>query len=109
MMKDLKKVNKKLCILIVIIGVFIITHITPSISIRTHLCISGYPIGAFRGTVEINESQYKLDKAILDDENAMIYTIRGYRLFDHATGNPMINYKVKKIGFLYFTEDYGIG
>lgn len=108
-MKDLKKVNKKLHIFIIIIGVFIITHIAPSIFIRTHLFIFGHPIGAFRGTVEINEPQYKLDKVMLDDENAMIYTIRGCNLFYHITGNSMINYKVKKIGFLYFTEAYGIG
>ena len=108
-MKSFKKVIIILCTLIVIISGFIITHITPSISIRTHLFMSGHPIGTFKVNVQTNELQYKLDKNILDNENAMIYSIVGYKLYDRATGNVLGNYKVKKIEFLYFTDEYGEG
>ena len=105
----LKKIIIILCTLIVIINGFIITHINPSISIRTHLFISGHPIGAFRVNVQTNELQYKIDKNILDNENAMIYSTLGYKLYDRATGKVLSNYKVKKIEFLYFTDEYGEG
>lgn len=51
-MKSSRKVIIILCTLIVVIGRFITTHVTPTISIRTHLFVSGHPIGAFRGTVQ---------------------------------------------------------
>lgn len=97
----------KLLFFLVIIGGFIISHMTPSVSIRTHIFVTGYPIGAFKGTVHINESQYNMDKSILNKENAMIYAFDGYNLYDRPTGNVLRNYKVKKIGFLYFTDNYG--
>lgn len=106
-MKSSRKVIIILCTLIVITGGFITTHITPSISIRAHIFVSGHPIGAFKGTVQTNELQYKLDKNILDSQNAMIYTIKGYIIYGISTGNVISNYKVKKIGFLYFTVGYG--
>ena len=92
-----------------IIGVLIIGHITPSLSIRTHIFVTGHPIGAFRVTPHINEGQYHMDKVLLDNENAMIYSIVGYKLYDRATGNVIGNYKVKKIEVLYFTDEYGEG
>jgi hypothetical protein len=93
-----------------IIGGLIIDHITPSLSIRTHIFVTGHPIGAFRVTPYINEGQYHMDKVLLDSENAMIYTITGgYKLYDRETGNLIVNYKVTKVGFLYLTEGYGQG
>ncbi|EJE7235128.1 hypothetical protein FC820_10900 [Clostridium sporogenes] len=106
-MKSLRKVIIILCTFVLIIGGFIATHITPSRSIRTHIFISGHPIGAFKGTVKTNEGQYKLDKDIFDKENSMIYTIVGYNIYDRTTGNVISNYKVKKMGFLYLTGPYG--
>ncbi|UZW15399.1 hypothetical protein OSC52_06055 [Clostridium pasteurianum] len=94
---------------LIIIGVFIISHTTPSMSIRSHTFINGYPIGAFRGTMQVNKGQYNVDKDILDKENSIIYTMVGYHLYDRITENTIANYKVKKIGFLYFAEDYGEG
>ncbi|MCI1946526.1 MAG: hypothetical protein LKJ66_12985 [Clostridium luticellarii] len=106
-MKFSRKVIIILLFFLIIAAGFIISHATPSISIRTHIFASGYPVGAFKGTVKVNKGQYNMDKSILDKENAMIYTIVGYNLYDRATGNVITNYKVKKIGPLYFTEDYG--
>lgn len=107
-MKSSKKIIIS-CIFLIIIGGFIAIHITPSLSIRTHLFVNGHPIGAFKGTVQTNEIQYKLDKTILDTENSMIYTIEKNDLYDKETGNLLYNYKVKKIGFLYFADEYGEG
>lgn len=108
-MKFSRKVIIILLSFLITIGGFIISHITPSMSIRTHIFVTGYPIGSFKGTVQVNKGQSNMDKSILDKENAMIYTIIGYNLYDKVTGNVIGNYKVKKIGFLYFTENYGEG
>jgi hypothetical protein len=50
-----------------------------------------------------------MDPVDLHRENAMIYNISNYNLYDRETGNPLHNYKVKNIGFLYFSEEYGQG
>lgn len=106
-MKFSRKVIIVLSSFLIIIAGFIISHITPSLSIRTHIFVTGYPIGAFKGTVQANKDQYNWDKSVLIKENAMIYTIIGYNLYDRQTGNIISNYKVKKVGFLYLTESYG--
>ncbi|MBC8060160.1 MAG: hypothetical protein H7Y18_05790 [Clostridiaceae bacterium] len=97
-----------LSILLLIIAVFLIAHINPSMSIRTYVFINGHPIGAFKGTVQTNELEYKLDKDILDKENAMIYDIKGYAVYSKY-GMQIENYKVKKRGFLYYADSYGGG
>lgn len=85
-------------------------HITPSLSIRTHIFMTGHPIGAFKVDIQVNKMQYNMDKVLLDNENAMIYSITGdYDLYDIRTENLICNYKVIKVGFLYLTEAYGEG
>ncbi|MBU3169931.1 hypothetical protein [Clostridium estertheticum] len=106
-MKFLRKVIVILLTIIIFIGGVIITHITPSISIRTHLFVTGHPIGAFKVSVHVNKGQYEMDKEILDNENAMIYRTADYNLYDGATGNPIGNYKVEKSSILYFAQQYG--
>ena len=93
--------------LIIIIGGVIITHITPPISIRTHLFVTGHPIGAFKANIYINKGQYEMDKDILDKENSMIYEITDFTVYDGGTGNPMSNFKVTKTWILYYAEIYG--
>lgn len=106
-MKFSKKITISLATLIIIIGGFIITHITPAISVRTYLFTHGYSIGAFKVTIRANDGEYKMDKNILDNENAMIYSIDNYILLSKLTGNPISNFKVKKIKSLYFTQRWG--
>ena len=106
-MKLLRKAIIILFTLIIIIGGVIITHITPPISIRTHLFLTGHPIGAFKATIYINKGQYEMDKDILDNENAMIYGIHDFIVYDGGTGNPMGNFKVTKTWILYFAKIYG--
>ncbi|HEY5524130.1 MAG TPA: hypothetical protein VIK26_02215 [Clostridium sp.] len=107
-MKFLRKAIIILFTLIIFIGGVIITHITPSISIRTHLFITGHPIGAFKVTIYINKGQYEMDKGILDNENTMIYDTADFDLNDGGTGNPMSNFKVTKTWILYFAEICGV-
>ncbi|WP_298847106.1 hypothetical protein [Clostridium sp.] len=106
-MKFVRKIIIILFTLIIIIGGVIITHITPQISIRTNLFVTGHPIGAFKATIDINKGQYELDKDTLDKENAMIYVITDFTVYDGGTGNPMSNFKVTKSWILYFSEIYG--
>ncbi|MCB2309174.1 hypothetical protein LGL08_21635 [Clostridium estertheticum] len=106
-MKFVRKIIIILFTLIIIIGGVIITHITPSMSIRTYLFVTGHPIGAFKSTISINKGQYEMDKDILDNEHAMIYETDDFIVYDGGTGNPMSNFKVTKTWILYFAEIYG--
>jgi hypothetical protein len=88
-------------LLLFIILLFIILHVTPSLSLRTHLFLTGHPKLAF--TTEIKE----LSK---NDDN------KGIRFFSFnpapihkATGNNMLAYKTTRIGFIYITTYHGGG
>ncbi|MBW9153939.1 hypothetical protein [Clostridium estertheticum] len=48
-----------------------------------------------------------MDKDIIDKENAMIYEITDFTVYDGGTGNPMSNFKVTKTWILYYAEIYG--
>jgi hypothetical protein len=102
----LMKIIKKFCIVIIgiIIG-FVALHITPSLAIRTHLMTTGYPVASFVVNVKFNKGQTNQDKVLLKKENSKIYYIEGNIKSD--IGTDIFNFKVKKIGFLYFAEYYG--
>lgn len=91
-------------IIIVIIG-FITLHITPSVAVRTYIFTYGHPIVSITTTVRINEDETNMDKLMLTKENSSIYYIDG-DVKDNI-GVNIVNFKVKKIGFVYYAEPYG--
>lgn len=106
----MKKRSIKLYLLIsfiLIVSLFLILHITPSLAIRSKLFFDGHVIGAFQGKIEFNELQYNLDKIELEKANEKIYCINSANIDDFETGNRIFNFKVKAYGFLYFAYDYG--
>ena len=106
---NLKKTNILLrCILVVIIlfSSFIILHITPALAVRSHLFVTGHPVAPFTVNVSFNKPQQNMDKDLLERENCKIYCIDG-DITDNDIGTLIHNFKVKKIGFLYFADYYG--
>ena len=93
-------------IIIAIIAIFIALHSTPSLSIRAHLLFDGYFLEFFKGDIVFNEFQHNLDKDILEKDNSKIYTFTGTDA-TYREGFLINNFKVKKVGFLYFAEPYG--
>ncbi|ENY99499.1 hypothetical protein ACED96_15205 [Clostridium thermobutyricum] len=93
-------------IIIAIIAIFIALHSTPSLSIRTKLLFDGYFLEFFKGDIVFNEFQHNLDKDILEKDNSKIYTFTGTNA-TYREGFLINNFKVKKVGFLYFADSYG--
>ncbi|WP_243283734.1 hypothetical protein [Clostridium thermobutyricum] len=93
-------------IIMAIIVIFIALHSTPSLSIRTNLLFDGYFLEFFKGDIVFNEFQHNLDKDILEKDNSKIYTFTGTNA-TYREGFLINNFKVKKVGFLYFADSYG--
>ena len=93
-------------IIMTIIVIFITLHLTPSLSIRSNLLFDGYFLEFFKGDIVFNEFQHNLDKDILEKDNSKIYTFTGTNS-TYREGFLINNFKVKKVGFLYFVEPYG--
>jgi len=89
-----------------IIAMYIVLHITPTLALRTHLFMNGYPIVSFTTGIADDELHNRIDKEILQSQNAKCYTLTK-PAFEKPTQSKLTNYKVTKKGILYFAEYYG--
>jgi hypothetical protein len=94
--------NISVCLMII----YFILHATPSIALRTHLFMTGNAIVAITTGIEDDELHNKVDKESLECQNAKCYTLTK-PAFEKATQSKLRNYKVTKIGFLFFAKYYG--
>ena len=86
-------------VFIFLVLTFIVLHLTPSLSLRTHLFITGHPKIAINS--EINElSTY--------NKNSTLFTLNPSPK-DKATGNNMNSYKVTRVLIFYITTHHGGG
>ena len=81
-------------------------HSTPTIALRTHLFMNGNPIIAFTTGIVDDELHNRLDKKVLESQNAKCYTITKPPIYK-PTQNKLMNYKVTQKGFLFFAVNYG--
>lgn len=103
-----KKIINRFILISFILGIFfLLLHSMPTLSIRSSLFFSGHFITAFKGEIVLNEEQQNIDKSTLEKNNEKIYTILDNDAKFFRTGNPIVNYKVKKISFIYFADAYG--
>lgn len=99
----LKKNIKTIIAIIFILSIgFVASHLTPNLAIKTNLLVNCNFSESFTSGTELNSLQNKLDKDTLDRENSKIYN-----LTNTSSKNSLFNYKVKKVGFLYFASEYG--
>lgn len=101
-----RKIKMIISGILVIAVIFILSHLTPSAAIRSDLFFKGYFIKSIIADIEFNEEQHNLDKETLEDENSKIYTVKN-KGFTDRNGFLINNFKVKKVGFLYFANNYG--
>lgn len=76
---------------------FLLLHSTATLSVRTHLFITGHPLLSLTSKIEmtdIYDKQYERQYEVVAD------------IKDGDTGNSFSSLKVKKFGFLYFAK-YG--
>ncbi|MBU3216417.1 hypothetical protein LL033_18645 [Clostridium estertheticum] len=107
-MKKLLKIKKwKLIVLvIIIIGAFNASCLTPKGALRTHLFISGHPIIACITPINDDVLHNKIDSKYLQTENAHCYELVIIPR-DPATRDYLQNYIVRKKGIFYFAKYYG--
>lgn len=91
--------NKKILLAeILVIGFFLIGHLSPSLAIRTHLCFSGHPLAGISCQLTFVEAKndsldvYELSEAVQEK----------------ATGSVFTCYEVTHtVGILYFAKAQG--
>ncbi|WP_252250676.1 hypothetical protein [Clostridium sp. ZBS13] len=84
----------------ILMVLFILMHSTPNLSIRSFLFSHGFVKQSF--VVDINYNQLQSN---LDDKN--VYSISEDKVKDKQTQNPLVNFEIKKICFLYFADTHG--
>lgn len=101
-----KKIILAITTICCIIAMYILLHITPALALRTYLFTDGHPIIALTTGIVDDEYHNRVDKKILEHQNA-----KSYILTKPATDQPtqyiMIEFKVVKKGILYFAQPYG--
>lgn len=95
--------KKKIFIAAIIILLFMLLHITPEISLRTHLFFTGSPKIAFTSNIEIDT----MHQDLVNDKTQFL------RIdpppIDKPTNTKRRNYEILKVGFLYFSFYYREG
>lgn len=100
------KKSKSTIVITITIMLFIILHLTPSLAIRTRVFFMGYFVNAIKTDVVDDVTHNNMDKELLESENAKCYTLTNPPI-EKATQGVLRNYKVVKIGPLYFASYYG--
>ncbi|WP_102261093.1 hypothetical protein [Mesobacillus jeotgali] len=98
----------KIIIIAALVVVFILFHSTPTMALKTHVFIMGYPKAAILSGVIQDEYHNKVDKEKFAELNAKAYTLTKPPI-EKATQGELRNYLVRKMGFLHFAEYYGEG
>lgn len=89
-------------IVIVIIGIYIVLHSNPKLSVRTHLFFKGYVLEAVN-----NEIIPYIDKNDAENErNISLYKLSNPPV-EKDTQGELKTYIVYKKGILYFAKYYG--
>lgn len=91
-----------ICTVFLIVIIFILSHLTPQLAIKTNLLFSGNFSEFYNARIQENDFQYNMDKIDLDKENARIYNLTNI-----SPESPLFNFKVRKVGFLYISEEHG--
>ncbi|MDV2682841.1 hypothetical protein RYX56_00490 [Alkalihalophilus lindianensis] len=101
--------KKKPALLIgLLIIIFLLLHSTPSLALRTHVLVLGYPKAAVTSGIVEDDYHNEVDKEAFEEQNAKAYTLTEPPI-EKSTQGQLSNFLVKKIGFLYFAEFYGDG
>lgn len=98
--------KKRTAVLLVLLMIYVITHSTPELALRTHVFFMGHPIIAI--TTDIEEDPYHNDyhKAEFEKLDASAYILTNPPV-EKATESELISFMVKKKGLLHFAEYFG--
>lgn len=98
--------KKKVIIIVSLLVVFILLHSTPSMALRTHIFLMGYPKVAISSEIIEDKEHNAVDQDKFAALNAKAYTLTNPPI-EKATHGELRNFLVRKFGFLHFAEYYG--
>ena len=101
-----KKIITTIITVCCIVIMYVVLHSTPYVALRIHLLMTGHSVSSFTTKIVDDELHNKIDKQILESQNAKCYTLTK-PAFEKATQSNLRNYKVTKKGFLFYAEYYG--
>lgn len=95
--------RKRTLILLALLMIYIVTHSTPELALRTHVFFMGHPIIAV--TTDIEDDQYHNDyhKTAFETMNARAYMLTKPPV-EKVTKSELTSFLVKKKGFLHYAE-----
>ncbi|ANX11702.1 hypothetical protein ABE41_006750 [Fictibacillus arsenicus] len=77
-------------------------------ALRTEVILMGHPVASLTTGIIEDEFHNEVDKEKFAELNAKAYTLTKPPV-ERATQGKLRNYRVRKVGFLYFAEYYGEG
>ena len=92
--------------IIAIILVLFLCHLSPKLAIRAHLFTEGYFKSSFTTDIVDDSFHNRTDKRRLAKQHAKCYTVTNPPV-EKATEGKLANWKVKKVGILYYVSYYG--
>ena len=102
-----KNYLKKVIFLFTAFGAILyFSHFSPSIAIRSHVFMLGYPKSALTSEIVEYEESNELNKEEFDDRDMKMYTISKPPI-DRDTETVLSYFLVKKVGIFYFAEYAG--
>lgn len=100
--------NKKKTLIKILVIIYFALHLTPRSALKTHVFLTGHFLSAIRTDIIEDVEHNEMDKEQLKKENAKCYRLTNPPV-EKATQGELRNYKVRKIGPLYFAQYYGEG
>jgi hypothetical protein len=98
----------KKTLIIILVIIYCALHLTPESALKTHIFLTGHFSKAISTDVIEDVEHNEMDKDDLIKENAKCYRLTDPPI-EKATQGELRNYKVRKIGFIYFAKYYGEG
>lgn len=103
----MKRLWKISCFIILgIILALFLCHLSPKWALRAHLFTDGYFISSFTTGIVDDGLHNRIDGNVLEKEHAKCYTLTRPPV-ENATKGMLANWKVKKVGILYYVSYYG--
>ncbi|AQQ52590.1 hypothetical protein [Planococcus lenghuensis] len=98
--------RKRTLVLLTLLMIYVVTHCTPELALRTHVFFMGYPVIAV--TTDIEDDPYHNDyhRTAFEQMNARAYMLTKPPI-EKATESELVSFLVKKKGFLHYAEYLG--
>jgi len=95
--------KKRFIVLAAVLAIFIALHSTPKTAIRTKVFMMGHPIIAFTTGIVVYEFYVEKEKERIAKRGDKVFSLTNPPI-ERGTEGILDNYRVSKVGFLYFAK-----